>query len=811
MTRALPFRSWIAALSLIVASSAWTDSVASAQEDAEKPARATFSVALDAASGGGRVTGSAGDYQLQPGKVLIASDGVVLKYRDLTVEADTLRLDIPADRITAEGNIILDEGPERLSGDVLEYDLKKRTGRITNARAELDPGFYFSGREIGKVGPMTFTVDDGVFTSCEGDNPSWSMAMSRADITMQEYARIRNARLRFGKVPVFYFPYILWPATTERTSGWLVPKPGYSDRRGAQLGLAYYKTLGRSADTTFYFDLSSKDFNGLGWEDRYTPSEDTEGYFDLYYTTESVEAFQNPNDPDLNDSLLDPERNFGDDRWKIEWKHKSKNLWNGFRGVVDLQLYSDFDYLKDIERSVDRQTLSYLYSNAYLSRNVGSHSLNFMVDRRELVGLGDIVDPNAPDPDAEDAPRIETSNRTVLYQLPEMEWRMRSTRLGSLPIYLSLTSSVNFFRADFEKFDRNTGQAEQEQNLLESTSLDYGRVDFAPAVSIPVSTLSWLSAKLTFGARYTYYSKSLDDPDNPDHTANDDPLDGDAVDRFLPSGKLEIVGPSFSRIFEKSSGKYAKFKHIIEPRFTYTYIDDFEDAERISRFDEVDQISPTNQGVVSLVNRLLAKPRNEKDGGAFEIASLAVSQAFIQDDFNPLTAPEDEIDKGPIFTTLRFNPSEDTSFKFELRYDDRAASFTSRKISGNTTLGDRFTFGLSWFTNWRTILDPLDPDAIIRGDETSNQIRFSTSLQLVPNRVTFGAEVNYNLIDPLPDDRSRLLAQRYILSWKANCYDWNLEYRQHQYRGAESEDQEIRFSLSLKNIGSFLDLNERLN
>ena len=50
--------------------------------------------------------------------------------------------------------------------------------------------------------------------------------MSRADITMEEYARVRNARLRFGKLPVFYFPYVLWPATTERTSGWLVPKPG---------------------------------------------------------------------------------------------------------------------------------------------------------------------------------------------------------------------------------------------------------------------------------------------------------------------------------------------------------------------------------------------------------------------------------------------------------------------------------------------------------------------------------------------------------------------------------------------------------
>ncbi|MEO1368669.1 MAG: LptA/OstA family protein, partial [Acidobacteriota bacterium] len=211
---------------------------ASAEEAVEEEAvpeepRATFNVRLDEASGGGRVIGTAGDFDFNPGQALIATGGVELKYRDLTLTAETVRLDIPDNRLTAEGEVVLDEGPERISGDVLEYDLDTRTGRVTNAKAQVQGDIFFSGSEIAKTGDITYTIEDGEFTSCEGESPAWSFALSEASITLEEYARIKNARLRLGKVPVLYFPYILWPATTERSSGWLIPRPGYSDRRGA--------------------------------------------------------------------------------------------------------------------------------------------------------------------------------------------------------------------------------------------------------------------------------------------------------------------------------------------------------------------------------------------------------------------------------------------------------------------------------------------------------------------------------------------------------------------------------------------------
>lgn len=720
---------------------------------------------LDEASGGGRVIGSADDFDFRPGQLLVATGGVELKYRDLTLTAETVRLDIPDSRLTAEGDVVLDEGPERISGDVLEYDLDTRTGRVTNAKAQVQGDIFFSGSEIAKTGDITYTIEDGEFTSCEGDRPAWSFALSDASVTLEEYARIRNARLRFGKVPVLYFPYILWPATTERSSGWLIPKPGYSDRRGAHISLAYYRTLGRSADMTFYLEASTEEYFGAGAEYRYRPSENTNGIVEAYFLSEPDSAFLEAVE---ENRVFDVTRQVGDDRWKLTWAHETKNLWDRFRGVVNLQLYSDFDYLRDIERNTNRQTRSYTYSNAFLSANEGSHSFNIMIDQRELINAN--------------------GTRNTRRQLPEIEYRLRPTQLGGLPIYFSLQSSANAFQVEFEP---TTGE-----NAGSKTTIEYARADFAPSISAPLSSLPWLSVKATLAGRVTYYTDSLADPTSPEEVASTDPLPGGSLTRTFPSARLDVIGPSFSRVFDLSGDRYAKLKHIIEPRFTYTWVDEFDDSAQISVFDEIDTFQPANATRVSLINRFLAKPRDEEEGGATEIASLEVSKVYIFDDFDD--NPDNDVD-GPIETTLRLNPSEETSFKGEWRYDEENSQLISQSLSGGTKLYDRHGVGLTWFTRWNAV----------SGDETSDQIRIFTKFEIIPDKLYFDAQVGYNLLDDFAmtnPELDRLQEQRYVIDYRSQCYSWLLEYRETNY--ASFEDSELRFSLSLKNVGTFLDLNE---
>ena len=189
------------------------------------------------------------------------SGGVAIEYQDVTLTADRAEVDLETRQVTARGDVILDQGPRRLSGDTLTFDLDTKTGTLTEATAYVDPDYYFTGRTIAKVDEDVYTVTDGIFTSCDQDVPDWSFRLGRARVEVEGYAQVKNARLRAKKLPLFYTPYIVWPTKPERTAGLLVPNIGYIARRGTYLGLAYFQPLGRSYDTTFFLDGYSEGFS----------------------------------------------------------------------------------------------------------------------------------------------------------------------------------------------------------------------------------------------------------------------------------------------------------------------------------------------------------------------------------------------------------------------------------------------------------------------------------------------------------------------------------------------------------------------
>ena len=768
-----------------------------AESDAPEADRVTFNFTLRGEQGGGQATGSAGDFEYQEGQYLIATGGVDFRYQGLRLRAERARVDIPTNLLTAEGDVILDEGPQRLAGQTLEYDLDTRTGKVTDATAYGEGDYYFSGAEIEKTGDVDYTIEDGIFTSCEQDLPSWSLHTSRAKITLEEYVRLKNARLKFKKLPVLYAPYLVWPANTERSSGLLVPKPGFSSRRGYELGTAYFKTLGRSADTTFLLDLSTEEYFGFGNETRYRPSERTNGVFRAYILSEPDVI-----DPEFLNEFTE-DRDPGDERWKLELQHETRDLWGGFRGVVSLREYSDLDYLQDFERSIEQQRLPYAYSNAFLSKNSGPHSFNVLLDRREFV--------------------LAQGNKDLRHQLPELEYRLRKYQLGGSLVYLDLQSSLNYFLLDLAA-----------QGVDEQFTNEYGRLDLSPTLSISLSSLNWLSAEVELGGRATHYTDSLEPIDELDE--GEARWFGDEgareLTRTFPRAGFEVVGPSFLRIFDKKIGRFAKFKHVVEPQIEYAFVGDFDDQDDIFRFDEIDNLRPVNGYLFSLVNRLVAKPADEEQGGAIEIATLTFSQGLSNDlEDQPgqqsLVDPNVKTREGPFGVELRINPSRETSFKLNAGFNTlfNGYELETFRLTGSTRLG-RHHFGLSWFTNWDIDLaqptpDPTAPDDIMAETipvvrkRTSDQAQFSTRLELLRDRLSLEAQLSYDILGPDRDgDGVReswdLQQQRYFLHWKSQCYSWQLEYRESNYfrNIRDVKDRDVRFSLTLKNVGTFLDLND---
>ncbi len=704
-----------------------TASPAAADRPVSELTRINFDIPFPEERGGGRAVGSAETVETVGENVVIASGGVEFRYRDSLLQAQRLEVDRSSRDVVAEGEVIFDQGPRRLTGTRLEFNLDSRTGRLENARVFADPDIYFRGSEVFMLGDDVYKVKNGVVTSCLKDNPGWSFRTSNARVKLEGFARMRNTTMRVKKLPVFYLPYMVMPAKSERAAGFLFPNFGTSQSRGSYLGLAWFQPFGPSYDATMFLDLYSEDFTGLGTEVRYLPSETTTGRLEAYAVDDPLESKT---------------------RWKLAWDHTSSDLPLGLRGVIRIRDYSDFDFFRDFERDFNNASIRRIESSGFLSGNWGAHSLNILASENETFFSG--------------------GGNVVARQLPEIEYRLRSKQLGSLPLYLDLLSSFNSI------------SIERPGLLSES----YSRLDLLPQLTIPLSTLPWLSVSVTGGERITWYEDSLSE----DRTA----FGGGSRTRTFPTANARIVGPSLSRVFEKGIGKFAKFKHIFEPQWAYVYVGEYEEQSRIPRFDEVDVLRSTNVWGYSLINRVLAKPKDpEKHGDAREILSLAISQGFSLDDQQPLQRSRDGTvtsQEGPIGAELRFNPSRTMSLEARASYSTLFSNLASTSLS--TTFGvGRHGFGLSWYTRYD----------VETGDETSDQMRLSANFEILPQRLTFGSQVSYDVFLDL------IQWTRHALIWNGQCWGLRLEYSELN-RLNRANDYDIRIALSLKNIGTFLDL-----
>ena len=708
--------------------------------------RIRFELKVPAERGGGAVVGTAASLETAGEADAVLAGAVEISYKDLKIAAERLTFHRDQMTVEAEGGVVFDQGPNRIAAERVDLDLELATGTFWNATAYVDPDYHFSGAVVSKTGPADYEVQEGVFTSCGGDpTPDWSFGLSSAKVTLGGYARVKHATMRVKKLPVFYWPYLLWPAKTERTTGFLIPNVGYSRRRGVYLGLAHYQVLGPSFDNTVYADYYGEGFGGLGDELRYRPTDGTRGEALAY-------------------ALYDPDSE--DVEWKLRWSHETNDLPWHLRGVVAFEDYSDFDFFRQFERAESENTRRFLYSNAFVSGSWGAQSLNVMLDQRETF--------------------LSSGASVTQRQLPEIEYKLRQQKLGESPLYLSLATTASFLQ------NVNPGRYD----------VGYGRFDLVPELTLPVKLAPWLSLSVAAGGRATYWGESLAEtrPD-PETGASGLFCDGravaagtdycgDALSRLFPTAAVDVVGPSFSKIFDRPLGRFAKFKHVIEPRFSYAYVGDFDEQNRVPRFDEIDNFRSANVGEVTLVNRVLAKPADEAQGGAFEIFSLELAQLFSFDDLQPLQRSRDgsqQSSESAIAARLRYNPSRAFSLQAQASYSTLFSGLESTSLSGRADLG-RVDLNLTWFTRYDAEL----------AEQSSDQARLGFGLELWPNRLRLDGQINYDIL------RSTVQQQRYFLSYFSQCFGFTLELREQTTASFESRD--YRFSITLKNVGTFLDL-----
>ena len=688
--------------------------------------------------GGGEVKFHGDQTELQREDYAVLEGNVLIEYQDIKLTADKVTYNLKTKDVTAEGHVIIDQGPTRMTANQAVYNLDGKIGTFFNATATMDPSMYFAGDRIEKVDQDTYHLVNGVFTSCDLDNPAWSFHVGEADVTMDDYAHMKNITFRTKGVPVFYAPRLIWPTKRDRSAGFLIPRLVFSDLFGTRLETAYYKPFGDSADATVYADINEKRYFGGGVDVRYLPT-------------------QNVKIGELNAHAVNDVQNKRIE-WKYQFRHAQENLPGGFRGVVDMQDYSRLDFFRQYDNDPRLLTLSNIYSSAYLTRNRPSYSLNILADRRDIVFF-------------------DARNR--FEQLPSLQVRMYPQRVLGSPVYFQLESSTSHLRTSGISA---TG--------VVSEGADYYRTDVFPTISLQLRTPRWLSIKPQLSVRSTYYSATLDETTGL-------PTNDESLTRTYAQGQAEVVGPSFSKVFNRSIGNFTKFKHVIEPRVRYVYTTNAEEQQRIIRFDTVD--SPflpivQNQVEYSLTQRLIGKEKGES-GNAREVASFAVRQtvALSEPFAGAVGGVTSEQKFTPLVGTLRVNPYQSVTVDASATLGNVSHQIDQLSFSANLVgtgkRADKY-LGLTWFETFSA------PGTTIGG--TSN-VRINAGSSLIRDRMRADVSLNFDA------QTGEFIEQRYVAGWTGSCYGIALEWRKYEFRvPGVREDRNGTFgiAITLKNIGT---------
>ncbi|MBA2651103.1 MAG: LPS-assembly protein LptD [Tatlockia sp.] len=201
------------------------------------------------------------------------------------------------------------------------------------------------------------------YTTCAPQDNAWQIEADSIKLDSANSKGVaRNAKLYVRNWPIFYTPYLSFPTSKERKSGFLMPVAGSSNVGGFDLAIPYYWNIAPNYDATITPHLYTK--RGLMFESQYrymSPNSYSTVQGRFIGQDRAYKKFLNDN------KLLFPHlRNKSSDRWAVELNN-STYLTPDLHLGVNFQQVSDPYFLQDFTTNFAILTERQLLRQADLS------------------------------------------------------------------------------------------------------------------------------------------------------------------------------------------------------------------------------------------------------------------------------------------------------------------------------------------------------------------------------------------------------------------------------------------------------------
>ncbi|MDM8356487.1 LPS-assembly protein LptD [Pandoraea communis] len=268
----------------------------------------------------------------------VDDDAEARKYRQF-VKGDRLTYDQDSDEVVARGNARLSQGGNLFVGPEAHMYTGAGDGYMLTPTYRLVSGGGGKSERADIEANNLVTMQRGTYSACactdEGQTPAWYIKASEFEFDQeQQEGTAYNGILFFQGVPIFASPYLSFPTSNERRSGFLAPTFTQSTRTGFELSTPYYFNIAPNRDLTITPRFMTKRGVMLNGDFRYLEPTYS-GLFHLEY--------------------LPKDRVTGDARYTFTWQH-SQSLGYGVNGYVNFTKVSDDTYPDDFGSGTNFQT-----------------------------------------------------------------------------------------------------------------------------------------------------------------------------------------------------------------------------------------------------------------------------------------------------------------------------------------------------------------------------------------------------------------------------------------------------------------------
>ena len=298
------------------------------------------------------------------------------------VRSDSAKVDQTNRQVSLAGNVRFREPSLLLIGDDATVDLDSKEVTVDNTTYVLhEAAVRGTAKTLVRQTDGKILIEDASYTGCQPTDDSWQLKTSEIELDEESgFATVKNARLKIGNVPVFYFPYAKFPISNRRSSGLLFPAISVNRENGLDFTQPIYWNMAPNYDAT----ISPRYI-----QERGVAIETAFRHLSSWSMTEVTAGYLGNDKGGSDKSDKDPISGLyphqGEDRYRASIQHQSGagSPWATF---LDFNHVSDVDYFRDLGQMIpDENSLTHLNQQASLSYTTANW--NFALQTRDFQSI----------------------------------------------------------------------------------------------------------------------------------------------------------------------------------------------------------------------------------------------------------------------------------------------------------------------------------------------------------------------------------------------------------------------------------------